>query len=241
MKKTICLLACFFVGSTNAALLGFVGNPTTNSTDWATQVGVLGGAINSNVNFDGMPLGALNGNFYTGSDGVTLIASGDVNTVQFGAGPGQSNTGTTPKSPGEGSHAPSNFLFDNGNVSSLTVSFANQVLGVGLDIIDYFNPGGNNPLTIEAFTGQNGAGASLGIFNSVAFNFQRNNTYFMGFISTNNDIGSLVFTDVNTVTGDTTGIDDIVFATTAQVPEPALFALFGFGLVGLSLSRKNIS
>lgn len=241
MKKAICLLICLLSGTANAALIGFVSNPTGNSTDWASQVSLLGGTVNSNVNFDTMATGTLNSNFYTVSDGVTLISSSnDVSTVQFGAGPGQNNVSSAPVSIGEGLHASSNYLFDGGVASSLTISFASNVLAVGLDIIDYFNPYGSNPLTIEAFTGQNGTGASLGLFSSVAFNFQRNNTYFMGLVSTQSNIGSLVFTDVNAATGDTTGIDNIVFATSSNtpVPAPAPIALLGLGLAVLSFTRK---
>lgn len=203
------------VGTTSAAppvVTFFTNNPTTNSTDWGTSVTGLGGAINTNVDFDAHPLGALQSNFYALSDGVTLTPSGDVNQVQFGAGPGQGNTVTPPLSPGEGVHPTSNFLFDGGSPSSLTISFAQPVLGVGLFVIDYYNPSGSNPLTIEAFTGANGTGTSLGSASSVAFNFQRNNLYFMGVSSSGNDIGSIVFTDVNSATGDTTGIDSIQFA-----------------------------
>lgn len=243
MRKAFYLCACLFAGSANAALIGFVSNPSSNSSEWATEIATLGGAINANVNFDAMATGALDGNFYSTSDGVTLSTVGDVNNVVFGAGPGQGNTGGSIL--GEGLHPASNYLADNGQASSLTISFANSVLGVGLDIIDYFNPASgnfNNTLTIEAFTGQNGTGTSLGLFASGEFNFQRNNEYFMGLVSTDGDIGSLVFSDVNSNAGDTTGIDNIVFATsstTTPVPEPTQLSLIGLGLFGLIFARRN--
>ena len=104
------------------------------------------------------------------------------------------------------------------------------MLGAGLFIIDYFNPLANNPLTIEAFTGSNGTGTSLGSFSSVIANFQPNRLYFMGLVSTNNDIRSLVFNDVNSETGDTTGIDDILFS---QIPEPGSIVLLPIGLLAV--------
>jgi hypothetical protein len=117
------------------------------------------------------------------------------------------------------------------------VSFATPVLGAGLFIIDYFNPIGDNPLTIQAFTGSNGTGTSLGSFSSVAFNFQNNNLYFMGITSDQENIGSIVFTDINTNTGDTIGIDNIMFSRSLPsndpVPEPSTWLLMGTGLVGM--------
>ena len=51
-----------------------------------------------------------------------------------------------------------------------------------------------NTVTIEAFTGPDGTGSSLGTFSNSQFNFQPNHLYFMGVVSTDHDIGSLVFT-----------------------------------------------
>lgn len=245
MKKLICaslLTASCAFGAAHAALIGFTSNPTSNSVDWATQVSSLGGSINSNVNFEGMSTGPLDGGFYIGSDGVTLAASGDVGNVVLGSGPGQTNS-SPPTSVGEGSHAVSNYLFDGELASSLIISFDTPVLGAGLNLIDFFDPDGTDPSKIEAFTGQNGSGTSLGMFSSEALNFHTDNKYFMGLISTDNNIGSLVFSDgigANGSNGDTSGIDDIVFATSA-VPIPGAIWLFGSGLFTIFSLRKKIT
>ena len=45
--------------SANAALIGFVNSPASNSLDWASAITGAGGTINSNVDFEGHGLGAL--------------------------------------------------------------------------------------------------------------------------------------------------------------------------------------
>ena len=141
-------------------------------------------------------------------------------------------------SSGEGLHAASNYLFDGSNASSFTLLFSTPVYGAGLYVIDYFNPAGNNPLTIEAFDAAN---MSLGLFSSVAANFQNNTMYVMGVTSPAGDIAKRVFTDVNSNTGDTTGIDNVVFATGAgnNAPEPGALVLVGLALAGLPLTRRR--
>jgi len=79
-------------------------------------------------------------------------------------------------------------------------------------VVDHFDPSANNFLSIEAFTGPDGTGESLGVFQSLPFNFQRNFEYFMGITSSRQSIGSIVYRDLSSATGCTLGIDDIVFA-----------------------------
>lgn len=218
-----------------AVTLGFVNNPPGNSTDWANSVNSLGGTVNSNVNFDTHGLDALNGAFYSITDGVTLTPTGGVGNVVFGAGPSQTNVSNNV--PGEGVHAASNYLSVGAAVSSLTISFDQGVIGAGLNIIDAFSsPSNPLALQVEAFSGQNGTGASLGLFNNLGLNFQTNNIYFMG-ITSDVLFSSLVFRDLTNNSGDIIGIDDIVFATTqlSVVPLPASLPLFGTGLAVMSL------
>ena len=133
----------------------------------------------------------LNPTFFPG---VTLTAVGDVNLIITHQGALNANNanGVT----GEGAHTLSEFLLDQAGPSSLTISFSNAVSGAGFFLIDYFgrpqNGVGSNDRTLEAFTGANGTGTSLGSFNLVLANFQNGNMLFTGFTSGAGDIGSLV-------------------------------------------------
>ncbi|HMC89932.1 MAG TPA: PEP-CTERM sorting domain-containing protein [Gemmataceae bacterium] len=233
------------LGNANAGLISFVSNPTTNSTDFAAYVISHGGTINTDVNFNTHPVGTLQPSFYQASDGVTLTPSGQpgaIDQVVFGSGPGDTNATSPPVSPGEGLHPPSNYLQSLTPLfkgpESLTISFDKPVGAVGLFTIDYFGvPPFDNPLQIEAFSGPDGTGASLGSFAGVRFNFQLNRLYFMGVASdTGNDIGSFVFSRPTDTSGDNIGLDDIRFARfgpAAVIPEPASLLLAGLGAVGL--------
>ena len=115
----------------SASVVGFTRNATGNAAAWTASANGLGATIDTRIDFDTHPTGALQGNFYAGS-GVTMSSTGDPNTVTFGAGPGQGNTTSSPLSSGEGLHTASNYLFDGGNASSFTLLFSTPVHGAGL-------------------------------------------------------------------------------------------------------------
>ena len=74
---TFALLSLLWSSSTRPAQavpVFFFNSPATNSADWSASL--AGATINTNVNFNSHPLGALNGSFYNVSDGVTLTGSG---------------------------------------------------------------------------------------------------------------------------------------------------------------------
>jgi hypothetical protein len=206
-------------------------SPTGNLAAFQASLSASGRPITT-ITFDDQSTGALNPSFFPG---VTF--SGSINTLANNAGPGDGNTSSPPTSTGEGLHAPSTYLISRTGNSGLTMSFDNPVFGAALSVIDYFHPANTaNSFTLEAFTGANGTGTSLGSFSSLFFNFQNNFTYFVGFTSEAGDIGSLVFTRLADGTGDTIGIDDVRFATIGQVqvtPEPASIVLLATGLLGV--------
>ena len=223
------LLAVVLTVCCHAAITGFVANPTTNSADFATWVANNGGTLNTSVNFDAHPTGPLQSNFYSG---VTLAGTGDFSNVQFGAGPGQSNTSSPPLSAGEGTHAASNFVGGTSTVGTFTVTFAAPVIAAGLYTVDLFNPNGVNNVTLQAYDGPNGTGNLLGTFTAAGYNMQPNHLYFMGAASTSNNIRSIVFTNQGGA-GDIIGLDNVQFATSGSTAVPTLQT---WGLIFLACS-----
>ncbi len=102
--KTLALVVAFATPTVPgfAGVIGFVNNPTTNSTDFTAAAIANGATIDSNVNFETHPLGPLQNNFYTASDGVTFSTTGTIGPVQGTAGATDGNTTAGPLSTGEG-------------------------------------------------------------------------------------------------------------------------------------------
>ncbi len=228
----ICLLA-----SPAFAATGFVGTPSTNSSDWTNAAIGAGHTIETFYDFDaaasGDGLAQLNA-AYVGL-GVTVTGTGSVNTIQTDGGPGQGNIDAA--IPGEGVFTPSSYLLMGAEPSELIFTFDNLVYGAGIFTLDVFQDSG---LQIEAFTGVDGTGASLGLFDGSTANFQNNNVYFMGLIS---EIGfrSFVFRDTVNNGGDTFGVDDLVFLSSpgTPVPLPAGAALLPAPLAGFALLGRR--
>jgi hypothetical protein len=99
----------------------------------------------------------------------------------------------------------------------MTVSFDEPVMGAGFMFADYFNAPGDNTNTIEAFSGPDGTGVSLGQFQAVALNFELNNLYFMGLADAANTIGSVVLSGPR-LHGDSVYLDKILFARLGAAP-----------------------
>lgn len=229
------LAAIATAGSAQAALTAFVANPHTNSVDWTSAVTSGGGMVTTNIDFDNANVGAS----YVGTAGTFLTS---------GADPADGNVFSGPLSTGEGLHSASNYLLvrspASGLATGVVVNFASAVGAAGFSTIDYFGVAGfGNILNISAYSGLNGTGTLLGSFNGEQFNFQNNNVYFIGVVSSSNDIGSIVFNRAFDGSGDAIGIDNIVSGTFGAVPEPASWALLiaGFGLTGAAMRRRRMA
>lgn len=255
MRKLLIVCAVVLimaVGQAGAVLTGYVSNPQTNSVDWTNAVTAKGGSIDS-INFNDISTGVLSlvsaGNYalnaYQASEGVTFAVKGNAPAITYGVGPGDSSTYQL--NPGEGLHPTSNYLsfppyteYSGSYTTSIIMNFNEAVSSVGFYTIglnNSFNPGITR-ITIEAFTGINATGTSLGTFTSLdAHNFNPNNLYFMGLSSSANEIMSFrISGSWQQAFGDNLGFDNFVFA---EVPEPATMSILALG--GLLLRRKKLA
>lgn len=171
-----------------ADVFGFTENPTGNFAAWSSFMASFGDT--RVIDFDDHQVGPFDPGFYSASHGVTFQPSGSVGDVLFGEGPAQ-NDDTGPLSEGEGPHAASNYLEFGPGPAGLVATFDTPIFGAGMFLVDYFNPLGDNPVVISAYSGPDGTGDLLGSFVSAPYNFQPNNMYFMGIGSTDGDIRSL--------------------------------------------------
>ena len=228
-QATLAGFAAVALISSNAnAATFFTERPAINQGDFRVAVAAADGTVTTVADFE------------------TPTTDGTLTTVNFnpssGAGPGQFNSITPSLNIGEGLYSPSNFLRSFG-AGSLTFSFASAVAGFGFTTIDLFNPEGVNDITLSVFSGANGTGTLLGSTTAANFNFQRNNKYFMGFLSETQNVGSFVLNNPGG-SDDEFGVDDIVaakFSSVAAVPEPSTWAMMLLGMagVGFSLRRKR--
>jgi len=222
-------LAVFLAIAASASagnITGYVDNPTGNSVDWLAGADALGLTVNRDANFDAHgafgahPVGPLQSGFYYDSLGMTLdVAPLGTMDVVYGVGWSQGNQSNPPTSGGEGVHPASNYIRDFATANELIITFAEPVYGVGLTTIDFYNvlkdgvP--NHPIRLEAWSGPGGSSGSgylLGSYDAVAVNFQNDYMYFMGLMSDEPEIRSVVLVDPGSTLGDGIGIDDIVFA-----------------------------
>ncbi len=230
--RSIVALAFGFVlatGVAQAAVTGFVGNVGGNAADWGNYVAGTGQPVNTGIDFESHPIGTLDGSWYQGSHGVTMniVAPIDSGVADYTSVP----TGSTncPCSSGEGQMPFSRILFYR-DQATLTVSFAMPVSGFGLYVGDHYDPFGTDAVVLEAFSGANGTGASLGTFTLPSYNFQLGNQVFMGLASATREIGSVVLTDGFAASGDGVYLDNFQIAG-LEIPEPT-----GIGAVLLGLA-----
>jgi hypothetical protein len=116
------------------------------------------------------------------------------------------------------------------------MTFDRPVFGAGMFLVGYFNPLGDNPVTISVYSGPDGTGDLLGSFVSVASNFQPTNMYFMGVASTTSTIGSIAF-DVTGGNGSIIG-DDFHWVH-SPVPAPGATVAMAAGLAMTTGRRRR--
>jgi hypothetical protein len=244
-RLCLILAASLMAGAAHASATAFANNPTGNSTDWTNRITSLGGVIDTRINFETHPLGALQPGFYAGL-GVNMVLSGSQFTFNEVYDYRNDYSGTVsgygPNSSGEGVAAESRAFsaYNPNGPWSLTLNFDQAVLGTGLYVIDLFNGQGNRTVTLSAYDGINGTGNLLATASAPSYNYQLYNKLFLGVAndSATPSIHSVVFTNPTPLYGDGIALDDI---RVAAVPEPETWAmlLVGLGLVSLKLRRTK--
>ena len=210
-------------GLMHAGVVGYTLNPTGNSADFASGVASAGGTLLGTISWEDHALGTLDPNHYAGmkvSFDTTAVVTDSLSV---------GGSLTSPNSSGEGLAAADHHISPDSPAFSMTVDFADSVLGFGFYLIDFYNPGGANPATLQAYSGPGGTGTLLGTFGTAPYNFQLNYKYFLGVVSTDSDIRSVVFTTPG-FAGDGVFLDDFQI-TDSGVPEPGTSLLAGGGLL----------
>ncbi len=238
-RLCLILAASLTAGAAHASATAYANNPTGNSTDWTNRITSLGGVIDTSINFETHPLGALQPGFYAGR-GVNMVLSGSQTNQVFDYRNNYNGTvsGYGLNSPGEGVAAESKAFsaYNSDGAWTLTLNFDQAVLGAGLFVIDLFNGLGNRTVTLSAYDGINGTGNLLATASAPSYNYQLYNKLFLGVAndSSTPSIHSVVFTNPTPLYGDGIALDDI---RVAAVPEPETWAMLlaGLGLVSLKL------
>lgn len=184
---------------------------------------------------------------YLGISSITvtgMFANWGVNDGNS-TGPGDPGN-SMPTSPGEGVH-PSNDNFlgpKDPDISQpagaaygqVVFTFSSPVAAFGLYVIDLYNPGNSNPDTLVAY---DNSGTQIAAVTAVGDNFQvpSNSQYFMGLLSSSNNVKSVVFTNSPTGYPDFVALDSIRFD--AAVPEPGSLGLIAAGLAWLGLRFRK--
>jgi len=191
-----------------AEILKFVDDPSNNSTNWKDYLQQQNCVINTNIDFENHPIGVLNNKQYFESDGVSFTPNSGFNQI-VNENATDGTTSTEPKSEGEGINVATKMLINSDSTSSLIVNFNEPISSFGIFLIDLYNPNNIHPYKIEVFDPNE---SSLGVITSAAYNFQLNYRYFMGIVSTANNISKVKISAKASTKKDGVLLDDIMFS-----------------------------